>query len=442
MINVMSKLKTGKASASFVKAEHILYGSPKLAYHLHLLFNAMIQHSYVPYEFLNGVITPLIKDTEGDHSDPKNYRGLTLGVVFSFLFEHAMLTKISHFLFTESVQFGYKKRHSTSHAIFSLKECIDYFTSRGSNVFAAFLDCSKGFDKVNHSGLFIKLMKRNIPICFLNLLIYWYSNLSSLVKWNGVFSETFRVYSGVRQGGVLSPRLFIVYIDDLIQQLKKLKIGCHIINIFLACIVYADDICLLAPCRSALQLFLDTCVTYGLTWCLSYNPSKSKVMYFGKGVNIPTFSMYGKNLEYVDRYKYLGVTIVAGNRFSTSHLKPLIKFRSAANTVLNVHHKPSEQILMKMLYATCVPHLTYASDVIEYSSGQMQPLTVALNDCIRRIFTYNRWESVRFLRLSFGYPSLIEIFENRARKFLKQLSRLSNSTLEGLQKLYYQRISN
>ena len=86
MLDVMSKLKTGKASASFVKAEHILYGSPRLAYHLHILFNAMIQHSYVPYEFLNGVISPLIKDSEGNHSDLQNYRGLTLGVVlFSFI---------------------------------------------------------------------------------------------------------------------------------------------------------------------------------------------------------------------------------------------------------------------------------------------------------------------------------------------------------------------
>ena len=150
----------------------------------------------------------MIKDTEGDHSDPKNCRGLTLGVVFSFLFEHAMLMKIGHLLSTDSVQFGYKKRHSTSHAIFALKECVDYFTNRGSNIFAAFLDCSKGFDKVNHSGFFMKLIKRGIPLCFLNLLIYWYSNLSSLVKWNGVLSETFRVYSGVRQGGVFSPRLF------------------------------------------------------------------------------------------------------------------------------------------------------------------------------------------------------------------------------------------
>ena len=288
MLDVMSKLKTGKSSASFIKAEHILYGSPKLAWHLHLLFNAMIQHSYVPQDFLNGVITPLIKDTEGDHSDPKNYRGLTLGVVFSYLFEHAMLIKIGNLLETDSVQFGYKKRHSTSHALFSLKECVEYFTSRGSNIFAAFLDCSKGFDKVNHNGMYIKLMNRGIPLCFLNLLIYWYSNLTSFVKWNGVFSGTFRVYSGVRQGGVLSPRLFAVYIDDLIKQLRSLNVGSHIIDLFLACIVYDDYICLLVPCCSALQL---------LSWCLLYNPCKSKVMHFGKVAHAPTYTMYGKKLD-------------------------------------------------------------------------------------------------------------------------------------------------
>ena len=107
------------------------------------------------------------------------------------------------------------------------------------------------------------------------------------------------------------------------------------------------------------------------------------------------------------------------------------------NTVLNVHQKPSEQLLMEMLYAT----LSYASDVIFYTSSHMQPLNVALNGCIRRIFTFNRWESVRYLRLSFGYPSLLEIFENRLRKFLKQLLLLGNSTLEFLQKLHMQRNS-
>ena len=164
MMDVLSNLEVGKATASFLKAEHVLYGSPKLARHIHLLFNAMIQHCYVPQEFLTGSITPLIKDSQGDHNSPDNYRGLTIGVVFSNLFEHALLKKIGHLLHTDPLQFGYKKRHSTSHAIHALKYTIDYFTSRGSNVFAAFLDCSKGFNKVDHNGIFIKLIQRNVPL--------------------------------------------------------------------------------------------------------------------------------------------------------------------------------------------------------------------------------------------------------------------------------------
>ena len=158
-------------------------------------------------------------------------------------------------------------------------------------------------------------------------------------------------------------------------------------------------------------------------------------MFFGKGTHNSSFTMYGKSLVYVDRYKYLGVTVLAGPHFTASHLKPLINFRSTANTVLNVNRKPSEHILMKMLYATCVPHLTYASDVIQYSVNQMHSMNVFLNDCIRRIFTYNRWESVRYVRISFGYPSLTEIFEKNSTRFLRQLPSLCNPTLEHLYKL-------
>ena len=65
---------------------------------------------------------------------------------------------IGNLLITDPWQFVYKKRHSTSHAIYTLKTTIDYFTCRGSNVFAAFLDCSKGFDKVDHNGIYLKLI--------------------------------------------------------------------------------------------------------------------------------------------------------------------------------------------------------------------------------------------------------------------------------------------
>ena len=133
----------------------------------------------------SGVVTPIVKDAEGDVSSTSNYRGITLSVVFASLFEMAILTRIGHLLTTDNLQFGYKKRHSCSHAVFVLRSCIDYFTTHGSNVFATFLDCSKGFDKVNHNRLFIKLMKRGKPLFFefTHLLVFKFDKLGEM-EWN------------------------------------------------------------------------------------------------------------------------------------------------------------------------------------------------------------------------------------------------------------------
>jgi len=87
---------------------------------------------------------------------------------------------------------------------------------------------------------------------------------------------------------------------------------------------------------------------------------------------------------------------------------------------------------MKLIFTICVPHLTYASEAISYSSRQLQPMNVALNDSIQRIFGYNRWESVRFLRLSSGYPSLTDAIYEGAKKFYRRLSGSSNTILRVL----------
>ena len=131
----------------------------------------------------------------------------------------------------------------------------------------------------------------------------------------------------------------------------------------------------------------------------------------------------------------LRVVIVAGKTFSCSHIAPLIKFRSAANTVLNVQRQPSETMLMMLLFSTCVPIMTYAIEVVPYSAKQIHSLNVALNDCIRRIFGYNRWENVRFLRISMGYPSITDIFHRRKANFSKKMPHIGNPTLHALDKL-------
>ena len=205
-------------------------------------------------------------------------------------------------------------------------------------------------------------------------------------------------------------------------------------NLFVAALMYADDLALLAPTRSALQKMLDICHSYGAEWCISYNPSKTAVMVFGKKCECESLFLNGSRIEFVNQCKYLGITVTTDNsgKFSCITDSFLSGFYRSSNTILNVLHKPSEQILMHLLYSICVPKLMYACEVRAHTAREMSRMEVALNDAIRKIFTFHRWESTRYLRQSFGYKSVSEMFHQRINSFRYKLQLTSNPVLLSL----------
>ena len=120
--------------------------------------------------------------------------------------------------------------------------------------------------------------------------------------------------------------------------------------------------------------------------------------------------------SHAKRYRF-----VNDKGFSFSCENDLIKFYRASNSILTAVNKPSEEILLQLLYSNCIPTLTYACTVKEYPSKQMQNCNTAVNDALRLIFGYNRWESIRHLRDSFGYKSLTDIFGRSRKKFYELL---------------------
>ena len=95
-------------------------------------------------------------------------------------------------------------------------------------------------------SLFYKMLSRGMSSKFVRLMIYWYINLHCAVMWKSILGDSFIIQCGVRQGGVLSPYLFSLYIDDVIEDLRKSGYGIYVGNIFTGCILYADDIPLLS----------------------------------------------------------------------------------------------------------------------------------------------------------------------------------------------------
>ena len=199
------------------------------------------------------------------------------------------------------------------------------------------------------------------------------------------------------------------------ERLRDSGLGCHLLSIFMACIMYADDLCLLSPTRSAMQKLITICVEYCDEFCLSFNVKKSKTLVFGKtNTNLITpLTLSGDTIEIVSSWKYLGCMIVSGSKLSFSIASDLSSFYCSANTILRSHLLQNEMVQMNFLYSQCVPCLTYCADVKELSTGDMHKCNVALNDSIRLIYSYNRWESTRFLRKELRFPNIIEIFHSQ-----------------------------
>ena len=130
----------------------------------------------------------------------------------SKLLEILLLDRLSNYLLTSSNQFGFKAKHSTDTCIYILKEVIDRYVGNQSSVYLCFLDASKAFDRVNHHTLFNKLIKRGVPGYLVRILVFWYSTQEMTVRWGSTISKCFKVSNGVRQGGILSPYLFNIYI--------------------------------------------------------------------------------------------------------------------------------------------------------------------------------------------------------------------------------------
>ena len=115
-----------------------------------------------------------------------------------------------------------------------------------------FMDASKAFDKINHFHLFEKLLKRGVETCIVRLLHVWYSSQDFMVRWANILSSAFKVSNGVRQGGIMSPVLFNVYMDDLSHLLSNSNVGCVIDSVVCNHLFYADDSVLVAPSPEAL----------------------------------------------------------------------------------------------------------------------------------------------------------------------------------------------
>ena len=125
----------------------------------------------------------------------QNPEYIAISSLLSKLFEKCLINVFGNYFGVSENQFGFKRGVGCSHAINSVKRVVDFYVSGKGTASLCAIDIRKAYDSVDHTGLFIKLMNRRLPVCLLRLLESWLPNCSTCIKCSGKFSAFFQVRS-------------------------------------------------------------------------------------------------------------------------------------------------------------------------------------------------------------------------------------------------------
>ena len=362
--------------------------SSQLAPKLAVIFRLLVRQGSFSGCWRSGNITPIPKGSSSSPS-PNDYRPISITPILSKIFERLLAKRLSAYLrpFLPETQFGFRKGLGTADALLLLNHELQSALDKNCESRLVSLDFSAAFDTVNHKGLIFKLKSVGVGGSILSILSEFLTDRQQRVVVDGSFSSYSRVYSGVPQGSVLGPLLFILYTSDM---------WFDITNKILA---YADDTSLYAHITSpAMRLGIADSLTEDLNkiqaWCLQWgmklNPSKSKEMIVSRSrtrfPEHPNLSINGALVNQVDRLKLLGVTLDSKLTFE-AHLRNMSRSISQKLGLLRKSKKIYEDdiILRKCFFSFTLPHFEYCSAV--WSSAA---------DCHLRLLD-RAFNSVKFL---------------------------------------------
>lgn len=433
--NVVTRLNKGKtAGIDRLTAEHFQFCHPVVISILSMLFNLMLKYECVPNAFGIGIIIPIPKkDSNCNYDKHSDFRGITISPVVSKIFELCILKNIKDLLSTSDLQFGFKSGLGCNHAIYSVRSVVNHFTLNNSTVNLCALDVAKAFDQVNHSILFNKLMNRNLPRCIVSVLCKWYENSFAVVRWNSCLSSLVKISAGVRQGGVLSPYLFAVFVDDILNKLKLSGLGCRVNQAMFNAIMYADDLLLMSASLCDLQSMVNLCVNEFRSIGLSININKSVCMRIGPRYKVPVTSIAVDDsfLQWKSELRFLGVTLLAASSIRCNLQVVRQSYFRALNGIFGkIGTHSTELVTLSLINSFCIPILTYGIEAFNVSVSMYNVLESAFSAAFSKIFGTFDKSIIKQCQFYSHISPLCNVIDGKRLKFLHGVKSSSNFALK------------
>lgn len=341
---------------------------------LHDYLNALLETGYFPEFWSKSIIVPIFK--KGDTDDPGNYRGVSLVSVVSKIFTHILNKRLTQWMEeTEQIveeQAGFRAGYSTVDHIFSLYTIIQKSLAQNKKVFVAFIDYRRAFDSINRNKLWACLCRKGLSRKMLKILKSMYENVLCCVRAGQDYTEFFGSPIGLKQGCLLSPKIFALFVNEVAEELKRDgRHGITLSNLIeeIFALLFADDLALVSHTVVGLQNQLNVLARASGRLGLSVNLSKTKVMVFRKGGYLAArekWYLNGDLLEVVNSYTYLGFTLTTKLSICTAMEQIAARAKKKVMDILRALWRiecNDIKVFLRLFDLQVQPALLYASEI-------------------------------------------------------------------------------
>jgi hypothetical protein len=348
------------------------------------IVNISLSTGVFPSKLKVAKIIPIFKS--GNKQDVNNYRPISLLTTISKIFEKIYYNRLIKFLDKNSAivnnQYGFRKKSNTSIAIIDMVENILESLHENKIPVGVFIDLKKAFDCIDHSILMDKLSHYGVRGVALKWIKSYLADRQQFVSCKESMSSKLNISTGVPQGSILGPLLFIIYINDIINISNKLKF-----------FLYADDTNILFTEESPLNLKtkLELELIKLLTWLdvnkLSINLAKTSYIIFGNyNIKDLELTMLNTAIRMIESTKFLGIIIDSKLTWKDHITYVENKLVRSIRTINLIKHKLDKGSLIKIYNSIILPHLMYCSEIWgNTNASSLLKLKRLQNKCIRII---------------------------------------------------------
>lgn len=355
----LKKLNTSKAAGPDKLHAKVLFELREhISTPLSIIYNKSMSEGKLPNDWKLAYVKPLHK--KGNRNLVSNYRPVSLTAICCKTMERLIRTKLINFLEDNKLlskdQHGFRNGRSCVTQLLEIMELWTSFLDNGLSVDCIYLDFAKAFDKVPHLRLVNKLKAYGIKDNLIKWLTDFVTDRKQKVIINGSTSNMESVRSGIPQGSVLGPSLFVIFINDLPD----------IVNTYVK--IFADDTKIFNAIKSnddilILQEDIDKLVEWSIKWQLPFNMDKTKVIHYGTRNTAPTYFIDGNIVNKEDTEKDLGINFDKNLKFSP-HIATIVnKANSRLGIIKRNFSNHTKELILPLYKALVRPILEYGSTI-------------------------------------------------------------------------------